>query len=106
MLLNVRVDGISHIGELQLHIEKIKAAKPKAHRLYKVLRSQGWEELQGLHGQTAQRPTSLPSPDSDEYERLLQSMQFRLQEDFPKVAISYCTASAYGRGEFWMWTRN
>ena len=43
MLLNVRVGDLKHVGELQLHIESIKAIKPKAHRLYDLLRSYGWE---------------------------------------------------------------
>ena len=43
MLLNVRVGDLQHVGELQLHIESIKAIKPKAHRLYDLLRSYGWE---------------------------------------------------------------
>ena len=43
MLLNVRVGDLQHVGELQLHIESIKAIKPKAHRLYGLLRSYGWE---------------------------------------------------------------
>ena len=43
MLLNVRTGDLRHVGELQLHIESIKAIKPKAHRLYDLLRSYGWE---------------------------------------------------------------
>ena len=43
MLLNVCVGNLQHVGELQLHIESIKAIKPKAHRLYDLLRSYGWE---------------------------------------------------------------
>ena len=43
MLLNVRVRDDPHVGELQLHIGRIKAIKPKAHRLYGILRSYGWE---------------------------------------------------------------
>ena len=43
MLLNVCIGNLKHAGELQLHIESIKAIKPKAHRLYDLLRSYGWE---------------------------------------------------------------
>ena len=42
-VLNVRTGDLRHVGELQLHIESIKAIKPKAHRLYDLLRSYGWE---------------------------------------------------------------
>ena len=43
MLLNVRVRSIPHVGELQLHIGGIISIKPKAHRVYEILRSYGWQ---------------------------------------------------------------
>ena len=43
VLLNVRVGDLQHVGGLQMHIRSIKAIKPKAHRLYDLLRSYGWE---------------------------------------------------------------
>ena len=43
MLLNVRIRSIPHVGELQLHIGGIISIKPKAHRVYEILRSYGWQ---------------------------------------------------------------
>ena len=44
MLVNVRVSGSHFVGELQLHLKKIKAVQAKAPRIYEVMRSFGWEE--------------------------------------------------------------
>ena len=44
ILLNVRVVGNHHVGELQLHLKNIRAIKPRAPRLYEVLRTLGWDE--------------------------------------------------------------
>lgn len=44
VLLNVRVSGTHMVGELTLHIKKLKAIKPKAPRIFQVMRSFGWEE--------------------------------------------------------------
>ena len=43
------------------------------------------------------------SPAADVYQALLDTLRFDLQEDFPKVILSYATRSDGGRGELWMW---
>ena len=40
-LLNVRVRGCTHVGELQLHLKPICDVKPMGHRTYTLLRSVG-----------------------------------------------------------------
>ena len=41
LLLNVRVGGIGHVAELQLHLGPLVAMKPRSHRVHRVLRSFG-----------------------------------------------------------------
>mmetsp|Transcript_5142 Transcript_5142/g.8653 ORF Transcript_5142/g.8653 Transcript_5142/m.8653 type:complete len:164 (-) Transcript_5142:151-642(-) len=44
MLLNVRLEGSDHVGELQLHLQTIIDIKESAHRTYALMRSVGWED--------------------------------------------------------------
>ena len=113
MLLIVRAGNLQHVAELQLHIESIKTVKQKAHRLYKVLRSYGWEEEEGVRSyvpappappsgpRTGAEPSSLPGTDA--YQSDLDRLRFDLESEFPEVIISYATASTGGYGEWWMW---
>ena len=41
VMLNVEVEG--HVCELQLHLAKLITIKSKAHRVYQMQRSAGWE---------------------------------------------------------------
>ena len=41
VMLNVEIEG--HVCELQLHLAKLIAIKSKAHRVYQMQRSAGWE---------------------------------------------------------------
>ena len=41
VMLNVEIEG--HVCELQLHLAKLIAIKSKAHRVYQLQRSAGWE---------------------------------------------------------------
>ena len=43
MLLNVKLAGSEHVGELQLHLQTIIDIKPAAHRTYALMRGVGWE---------------------------------------------------------------
>ena len=43
MLLNVRMEGSTHVGELQLHLKTIIAIKEAAHRTYALMRGVGWQ---------------------------------------------------------------
>ena len=44
MLLNVKLPGSEHIGELQLHFQAIIELKSAAHKTYGLLRAVGWGE--------------------------------------------------------------
>jgi len=44
MLLNVRLEGSDHVGELQLHLAPIIEVKPACHRTYALMRAVGWED--------------------------------------------------------------
>ena len=44
MLLNVRLEGSTHVGELQLHLKTIIAIKEAAHRTYALMRGVGWQD--------------------------------------------------------------
>ena len=50
LMMNVKVPGSDHIGELQLHLPIIDI-KPGSHRLYALLRAVGWEEDAELTGE-------------------------------------------------------
>ena len=41
MLLNVRLEGSDHVGELQLHLRTIIDIKEAAHRTYALMRAVG-----------------------------------------------------------------
>ena len=44
MLLNVKLTGSDHVGELQLHLQTIIDIKESAHRTYALMRAVGWED--------------------------------------------------------------
>ena len=44
MLLNVKLEGSEHVGELQLHLQSIIDIKEAAHRTYALMRAVGWED--------------------------------------------------------------
>ena len=44
MLLNVKLTGSDHVGELQLHLQTIINIKESAHRTYALMRAVGWED--------------------------------------------------------------
>ena len=44
MLLNVRLEGSDHVGELQLHLRTIIDIKEAAHRTYALMRRVGWQD--------------------------------------------------------------
>ena len=73
MLLNVRLEGSDHVGELQLHLKTIIDIKEAAHRTYALMRSVGWqddslkdeqdeEEEEEEAGQRLRLPLPAPGP--------------------------------------------
>jgi len=44
LLLNVKLEGSDHVGELQLHLQSIIDIKPACHRTYALMRAVGWED--------------------------------------------------------------
>ena len=44
LLLNVKLEGSEHVGELQLHLQSIIDIKPACHRTYALMRAVGWED--------------------------------------------------------------
>ena len=44
LMMNLKLPGSEHIGELQLHLKSIIDIKPGNHRIYGLLRAVGWED--------------------------------------------------------------
>jgi hypothetical protein len=67
MLLNVKLEGTEHVGELQLHLRTIIDIKEAAHRTYALMRSVGWEDdsLEGEDGEEEEEEEAEVGSDSE-----------------------------------------
>ena len=82
LMMNYKLEGSEHVGELQLHLKTIIDIKEAAHRTYALMRSVGWQD------------DSLEEEDDDD-EKVLEQVAERTSSSASRWSTRWST---WGRG--------